>query len=264
MVITKGMESTEAYVSFMKRHFRTKEDILKSIDKKIDKYEKTAKEDRKTPAAFYSMLDTLIHVFKERIEQAVLFDELPDWWVYDYDLEYDRFVLRMEHVREFDADDETSEDYHGAIHDASYPLIGFSLKTVTAGEYAELFGVGDGTVRQWIRRGKLRTATKVGNEWRIPVLTVPPSRGYEGAQYIWQELADDIPEEYQYLNNFKLATFYQDRSDREKYHVLLVAKETTGHEDLSANRELILDAKEREKLELFMISRPEIRFSLRY
>ena len=96
------------------------------------------------------------------------------------------------------------------------------------------------------------------------MLTVPPSRGYEGAQYIWQELADDIPEEYQYLNNFKLATFYQDRSDREKYHVLLVAKETTGHEDLSANRELILDAKEREKLELFMISRPEIRFSLRY
>lgn len=96
------------------------------------------------------------------------------------------------------------------------------------------------------------------------MLTVPPSRGYEGAQYIWQELADDIPEEYQYLNNFKLATFYQDRTDREKYHVLLVAKTTKGHEDLSDNRELILDAKEREKLELFMISRPEIRFSMRY
>lgn len=263
MLYSKGMEDTPAYQKFMNGQFRTKEDVLRSLGRKVKKYEDASKTDHVTPMAFYTMLGTLITQFIENIENAVLFDELPSWWIYDYDLEYDRFVMYMEHVKEFNVNDETG-DSGGWVCDARYNLVGFSFKTLSASEYAELYGVNVGTVRQWIRRGKLRTATKIGAEWRIPILTVPPERGYDQAQYVWHEPMEDLPEEYQFLNDFKLATFFRDREDRDKFHVLLVAKSTEDHNDLSGNKELILDAKEREKLELIMISRPEIRYSLRY
>ncbi len=263
MLILKGMEETEQYKEFMSHRLRTKEDVIRQIDKKISEYSDKAKEDLKTSAAFYTMLDLMLHTFRDRIKEAVLFDDLPDWWIYDYDLEYDRFNLSMVHVKEIEIDEEKIHSL-GWLCDASYPLIGFGFKTLTAGEYAKLYGVGDGTVRQWIRRGKLRTASKIGNEWRIPILTVPPGRGYEGAQYIWHEDIEGLPEEYSYINDYKLATFFPDKEDKDKFHVLLVSKETTSCEDTSKNKELILNAKEREKLELILIARPEIRYSLKY
>ena len=263
MIIAKGMEDSASYIEFMSHRLRTKEDVLKSLDKKVEKYVEAAKDDHKTPSAFYIMLDAMLHKFKERISNAVLFDELPEWWIYDYNLDYDRFSLYMEHVKEIKVDEETVH-YRSFVSDARYPLVGFAFKTLSASEYAELYGVGDGTVRQWIRRGKLRTATKIGNEWRIPILTVPPGRGYEGAQYIWYEEMEGLPEEYSYLNDYKLATFFPDREEKDKFHVLLVSKETVNCDDTSKNKELILDAKEREKLELIMIARPEIRYSLSY
>ena len=45
--------------------------------------------------------------------------------------------------------------------------------------------------------------------------------------------------------------------------MLFVAKETFYGDDLSGNdknKELVLDAKEREKLELFMIAHPQIKY----
>lgn len=263
MIITKGMEDTTFYSEFMSDELRSKKEVLKRIDKKIARYKKEANEDRNTPAAFYSLLDSLLKTFKSRINEAVLFDTLPEWWVYRYSLEYDRFVLSMEHIKSIEFDDESGQ-FRCSYTDAEYPLIGFEFKTLSAGEYAELYGVGDGTVRQWIRRGKLRTATKVGNEWRIPVLTAPPRRGYDGAQYKWDKDIEDLPEEYSYLNDYTLATFFPDLQDKNLYHVLFVSKKTVSGDDTSNNLELTMDSKEREKLELIMIARPEVRYCLSY
>ena len=174
MIITKGMEDTTFYSEFMSDELRSKKEVLKRIDKKIARYKKEANEDRNTPAAFYSLLDSLLKTFKSRINEAVLFDTLPEWWVYRYSLEYDRFVLSMEHIKSIVYDDESGQ-FRCSYTDAEYPLIGFEFKTLSAGEYAELYGVGDGTVRQWIRRGKLRTATKVGNAIdRLFILKIRP------------------------------------------------------------------------------------------
>lgn len=263
MIISKGMEDSPIYQEFITKHMRTKDEILESIAKKIKKYKRIAKTDRKTPAAFYTVLDSMLHSFEKRIKDAILFDELPSWWVYDYDLEYDQFVLYMEHVKQIEIGEHNPDSYCWKP-DARYVLIGLSFKTLSASEYAVLYDVGVGTVRQWIRRGKMRTATKIGNEWQIPVLSVPPSRGYETAQYIWHKEMEDLPEEFSYLNDYNLATFEQDYEDKTKFHVRLVSKETISPEDMSKNKELILTAKEREKLELIMIARPEIRYCWNY
>lgn len=263
MVYSKGMEDSNAYQEFMKQHFRTKEDVLRSLNKKIKKYKEAAKNDHTTPPAFFTMICTILDKFIHDITNAVLFDELPDWWIYGYELEYDCFRMYMEHVAEIEIDDDSGEQRSWKCN-AHYELIVLRFKTLSASEYADLYKVGDGTVRQWIRRGKIRTATKVGAEWKIPVLTIPPRRGYETAQYVWDQEMEDLPEEFRYLNEYKLATFFRDRDEKEKFHVMLVSKKTKDPEDKSSNKELILDSKEREKLELIMISRPEIRYSLRY
>lgn len=238
----------------------TKQEVIRALNKRLDRYKEEAKEDKKRPAAYYAILIEVLEFFRDSIEEAVLFDTLPDWWIYLYDIDYDRFVLKISHV----ADIKMEHGVHEGLSfmtDASYPLIGYSLKTVTVEEYAKTYDVGQGTVRQWIRRGKIRTAVKQGNEWRIPILTLPPERGYRSAQYVWWKELEELPEEYSFLNEYKLATFYQDIKDKNLFHVTLVSKKTKDCEDTSNNLELNLDAKEREKLELVMISHPDIRYS---
>ena len=262
MIYTKGQENCEVYKIFMQGRFRSKEDILKSLGKKRNKYEDLAQNDHSTPYEFYTMVCDMLDRFMNQIKDAVLLDELPDWWIYDYDLEYDRFNMYMVHVKEIQFDEESNE-IRSWKPDARYDLIGFSFKKITSSEYAELYKVGNGTVRQWIRRGKIRSACKYGTEWMIPVLTKPPCRGYEQAQYIWNDEMDNLPDEYAFLNDFTLATFFQDRVKKEIYHCLLVPKKS-DLDDSNNARELLLDSKDREKLELIMISRPEIRYVYRY
>jgi len=46
---------------------------------------------------------------------------------------------------------------------------------MTTAQAAEKWGVGKGTVQQWIARGKLPGAQKVGRDWLIPADTPRPA-----------------------------------------------------------------------------------------
>ena len=259
-MITDNNQNEELLKALKEDRMTTKEEVLHSLERRIKRYSEEAKSDNKRPAAYYTILLEVLEFFRADIDKAVLFDVLPDWWIYLYDIDYDQFVLRLCHV----TDAKIEKGVHEGLSfrtDASYPLIGYRLKSFTVDEYAKTYGVGQGTVRQWIRRGKIRTAIKRGNEWRIPVLTLPPERGYTTAQYIWYDELEGLPEEYSFLNDYKLATFYQDQSDKNLFHVLLVSKKTISCEDSTHNKELVLDAREREKLELLMIANSGIRYS---
>ncbi len=241
----------------------SKEDILKRIKKKLNRYMKSAEEGTEYPKSFYVVMSTLLAIFYKKVEMSILFDELPDFWVYDLEYQYDEFSLNIEHYADYATEDDGS--FKSGSVDAVYKLVTLRPGGLTVEQYSKMYEVEQGTVRQWIRRGKIRTAYKEGSEWKIPEVSPPPSRGYEGAQYKWLNGIDNLPDEYAYLANYVLATMYQDRKDKTKYHVLLVSKETfTNHGpdgvDTSTNKELLLDAQEREKLELFMIAHPQIKY----
>lgn len=241
----------------------TKEDALKKLDKKIARYMKNADDDIGKLDSYGTMLVSHLVVFREKVETSVLFDILPDEWAYYFNYSYDEFSLNMEHIYAVDISE--VGEVMGTHADAVYKLVTLNPINLSIDKYCELYNAEQGTVRQWIRRGKIRTAFKLGNEWQIPALTPTPSRGYEPAQYKWINGLDPdtLPEEYAYLADYVLATFFQDHADRTKFHVILVAKETFYGGDPSANgknKELLLDAKEREKLELFMISHPKIKY----
>lgn len=236
----------------------TQEDLLKEIEKKIRRYERKSDKNPYFHQKYYSLLIVTLHAFYKKVKNSVLFDQLPDYWAYYFEYNYDEFSVNMYHMDSFEVDEDMV--IRKSKVDAIYKLITLSPMSFTVEQYSKLYEVAQGTVRQWIRRGKLRTAYKEGTEWKIPELTPPPSRGYESAQYKWINGIDNLPNEYEYLQKYVIATFYQDQKDRTKYHVLFVSKEAFAYNDLSKNKELILDAKEREKLELFMISHPQIKY----
>lgn len=241
----------------------TKEAALKKLDRKITRYMEKADDNVEKLDSYGTMLVSHLVVFREKIEKSVLFDTLPDEWAYYFDYSYDEFSLNIEHIYAVDVSEDG--EVMGTHANAIYKLVTLNPINLSIDKYCEIYKAEQGTVRQWIRRGKIRTAFKLGNAWKIPALTPTPSRGYEPAQYKWISGldADSLPEDYAYLADYVLATFYQDRADRTKYHVLFVAKETFYGNDLSGNdknKELVLDAKEREKLELFMIAHPQIKY----
>lgn len=241
----------------------TKEAVLRKLSKKIKKYMSEAEENPKYPKTYYALMVMFLAAFEEKIQNSVLFDNLPDYWVYELEYQYDEFSLNIEHYKEYKLEEDGG--FRTGKLDAVYKLISLRPDSFSVEQYAKFYEVEQGTVRQWIRRGKIRTAYKEGSEWKIPQLSPPPSRGYEGAQYKWLNGIDNLPEEYAFLADYVIATFYQDMKDKTKYHVLFVSKETfiSDHpEDVSKtkNKELLLSAPEREKLELFMIAHPQIKY----
>lgn len=253
------MTDLERWEKFKKKYPTTKKQILEQVLKERERYRKRMEKDKTLPAAFFREIIDAADTLYKKIESSVIFEVLPDWWVYNFTISYDRLALSILHVAEIEIND--NAEVTGWIQDSGFDLIYLIPRPLTVTEYANLYSVEEGTVRQWIRRGKVRTAQKLGNEWRIPALTMPPTRGYDMAQYIWHEELRDLPEEYAYLNDYKLATFYQDSVDKKKYHVIFVSKKTTGHDDLDNNLTMTLDAKDVQKIELFFISHPQIRYA---
>ena len=231
--------------------FTTKEDLLEWITATRQKQKLKAETDKKHSAAFYHIYDQLLERFYKKISSTVLFSHLEDFWYYTVCIYDEGARLDLEHASRAWVGE------HGTVvvnSDQSFTLILVKNKQLTVEEYAAEYGVGTGTVRQWIRRGKIRNAVKVGAEWRIPQLTEMPGRGgYESGLYIWYERLKDLPEEFAFLNNYACAIFNRDPNDKAVFHITYAAR---GVE----SKEVTCDNKEREKIELFMIAHPQIHF----
>ena len=61
----------------------------------------------------------------------------------------------------------------------TFELVTVPSALLSVEEYAAVYNVSVTTVRQWIRRGKIRSAIKNGCEWSIPELAAVSGRGYQ-------------------------------------------------------------------------------------
>ena len=82
----------------------------------------------------------------------------------------------------------TKDGFSYETKNEEYTLLKKECKYLTVEEFSNLRGISGVTVRQWIRRGKLRYAKKIGGEWFIPETAENPSRGYCDVEY---ELLDN-------------------------------------------------------------------------
>lgn len=180
----------------------TKRDVQWELDYRLNTLYESAGNDSWHSIKYYTLLKDLIRSFKRKLELTVLPKHLEDWWRYTYELSHKGVRLYVEHINTVWLNEETGEIDEVTV-DQVFPLISYDARMLTVDEYAKLYDVEPVTVRQWIRRGKLRAAEKAGKEWRISELTDVPGRArYEPATYKWISQLKDIPEEFAFLSNY--------------------------------------------------------------
>jgi len=98
-----------------------------------------------------------------------------------------------------------------------HTLIKVECDYLTVEQYAALHEVEPVTVRQWIRRGKLRHAKKNGRDWLIPDTEDKPRRGFTSVQYIVENEAHIESDEFPMLSASDLITILQDQDNKNKF-----------------------------------------------
>ena len=190
------------------------------------------------------MNPNLLQRFSDKVNESVLFEQLEDYWIYTICISLDGATLDIEHISKIHDDKRISCDQE-------YRLISVEAQMLSVEKYARAYGVNEGTVRQWIRRGKLRSAVKTGRTWKIPELDEISHRGFESAVYMWFNRLEDLPEKYKFLNHYSTIFINQDRDNKEMFDVTYAARGVDSKHER-------MDTKQRESFELFLIQQPDI------
>ena len=139
-------------------------------------------------------------------------------------------------------------------YDAQFKLLETRCGFFTADEFAEERGVASSTIRVWIRRGKIRSALKVGNAWMVPKLTPPIKRGFSEARYEWDVYLGDVPAGFEAINEPGIMIIERSMQNG-KYEAWYYNK------NRAVPRCFILGGAETEKLELYLIGESAIEYT---
>ena len=234
---------------------KTKEEIIENINELKKRAKNLSKMDMQHSVAFYTTVIELADQFAKEVERTVLFNQLEKGWLYDIGLDYEGFSLLLIHhechMNENGDPDDTI--------DQTFVLVATPAPYLNTAQYAKAYGIEEVTVRAWIRRGKLRAAKRVGNEWQIPVLLdYPRQRGYQRASYSWDRLLSGLPEDLNYLNDYRELSIEQNNIDKKKYNISLRAEN-----DTESSMEMVVNQQERERIELVLISNNDVHYDAR-
>jgi len=237
------------HVMFNAAMLRNKRELIESLEDFMRYYKETNDEEDYSEKQRTVILDICCK-FLDRVKSADIPEVIRPFCCYEYDLKHDGMSLALVQYSDINFDD------NGWIESATITrentLIKVSCDYLSVNEYARLSGVTDITVRQWIRRGKLRTAKKFGREWKIPALAAPPKRGYEPATYIWTQLSETIQNEFPFLPISGKVELFQDNTDKKCFQARVYDNCTNRGQSYE------LSASECERLELKLISEDDI------
>ena len=201
---------------FRQNEFQTKEDILFSLRALYKEY--------LCDDSVSHQIKALLFDFIRQIESLEI-PKCADWWFYSYNFTRFGIELDMCHCEEivFESKD---------------------IYTMTA----ELHGVQSVTVRQWIRRGKLRAIKKQGRDWLIASIAEKPSRKYKPVIYEWDNIDRAMYKTFPFLKGINTLQISQNADDKSVYDILLGGR--IG---------LKLKSSECEKLELALLALDDIK-----
>mgnify|MGYP001003886288 CR=1 FL=1 len=174
---------------FNRRAIRTKRDLLAAVDDYIERLQKD--EDIKiVRLGRAKALAELISTFCDKIEKTPLANLNTPFCAYEVDIVDTEVKLNISEYYEitFDDDGEMNE----ASSTVTPDIIVATAPYIPIHQFADMQGVKIGTVRQWIRRGKIRNVKKVGSEWLIASTEGKPCRGFNGGTYYCVDEDGDI------------------------------------------------------------------------
>lgn len=225
-----------------------KQALIETLDKASKDVEYEMRNNPQHTIQYYNALYSLLNKVILEISSRNIFDAPKDWF-YSFVISNKSATLYIKHVAGFQKD----EDGNVKLEiNEKFRLINYPVKLLTVEEYAATQKTEAVTIRQWIRRGKLRNAIKIGGEWRIPEISDPPARGFTPVTYYNRKNYLPLPKEFGEAFNQFPNIIYICKKEKEKGYAVLFDSAPA----LIPQR-LLSDA-EREKLELFLISNPNI------
>lgn len=233
---------------FKKEHCFTKEDIQQSFSEFVE-FNWKENEDEYTDTYLKSLLE-LSRRFKVALDSCLLPNLTDDWWHYDFNPRNDGIELNLYYCNEIELDEDG--ELSGTSSTQEFTLLNVKCDYLRVEQFANIHKVTNTTVRQWIRRGKLRTAKKIGRDWLIPSISERPTRGFKNVSYHWQWLPESIAEQFPFLDDYKNIYIHQDQNDKTKFDCIL------GYPGENNRIKLTFSSSEREKLELALIGNSAI------
>lgn len=239
------MRSISEYIEKNLPH--TKEGIISLIKASGRDIHKEMRENPSHSLPYYNGLISLFEKVIFELKSRRVFDA-PENWFYSFSITNTNAALYLRHIAGL-------KEEEGKILldiDETFRLINYPVKQFSVEEYAAATNTEAVTVRQWIRRGKLRNALKIGSEWRIPEITDPPRRGYTPVSYYNKGGLIAFPKEFGVSLSIQPHVIDIYQSPERKGYVVLIDKAPAFFPSR------LLSEAEREKLELLLISNPNI------
>ncbi len=233
---------------FKQFHLFSKEEAQSSFDSYIE-HLKTSNEEGYSDEKRRKILE-LCERFKLKLDNCMLPKLQENWWYYEYSLTNDGIELCLMHCEDMRWDKDGWISSMSSTPQST--MICVKCDYLTTEQYAAYYGVSPTTVRQWIRRGKLRSAKKNGRDWLIPSIADKPRRGFENVTYLWEQLPEQIIDEFPFLKNHKCVSIDKDPNDKSRF--ICTIGWLTSDDVFKAS----ISNQEREKLELALISSDEV------
>ncbi|KAF0194459.1 MAG: excisionase family DNA binding domain-containing protein [Bacillota bacterium] len=216
---------------FREHHLFSREDVLKSLELFI-----AHEKDNEDPGYSPGVLGNRIKLC-EKFYAAVKKCKLPVltelWWFYEYDLLENRMELNLCQASDIEVENGEISTMTSTVE---HTLITVECDYLTVEQYAAMLGVELVTVRQWIRRGKLRHAKKAGRDWLIPSTEDKPSRGFTSVLYIVEDDARIDSDEFPLLAVSNRITIVQDQDKKSRFICYLSNDITKFRSELELTR----------------------------
>ena len=235
--------------------FFTVDEAISDFLKQRNKILQLSNKDVIRSAAFYAAFNRLSEEFIEEVKKHE-FPTMPgELW--GYDVVYDYTVIGLQLEKYVNLSEESEDKVYETIE--SYNILKVEAKLLSVEEYAKMYEINPKTVTQWIRRGKIRTAKKIGNAWMIPEVTDTPPRGYTPATYYLEQDIRPLSDEYKFLIGVEHLTIMQDDVDKTKYRVYCF-----NESSISSIHKQNYNQREKEKFELALIAHPAVKYQANF
>ena len=234
-------------LAFNSRMLRTRQDVLDVVN--LFQIRLLFENDSFLEGIDPDALMELSETFSKKLTEADIPGLTKPWLFYEFQVKTNEIVLTVHRCHDIELDERNL--LKSISHLPLYNIIEVESRYVTVEQFARMHDVSDTTVRQWIRRGKLRDAKKQGQNWMIPSTAKRPHRGYEFGEYTWDKLPGEILEAFPFLEDSEGVFLEQD-----KYESDCFCATPKYHNEI--NKTIQLSTTEREKLELMLMASPDV------
>lgn len=162
-----------------------KKEVISILDKANKDIVSEMRNAPKHTLQYYNALSLFLDKVLVEIATRNIFNA-PDEWYYSFEVSNRNARLYLKHIHKLiPTENANAADNmkYTVEFDECFSIINYPVESFSVDEYAKVTKTEPVTIRQWIRRGKLRNAFRIGGEWRIPTISDIPSRGYSPVTY---------------------------------------------------------------------------------